>query len=139
MSAAANCRDIAAVTKAIQLLDKEARFDIHENILLQTIRQLRDVVPREFTFNILPCLTKSSPLLQRRIAAIDPQASVKRSSKRHGDGYTLTLTAVAPEKRGPRPDGDATNIFRQALRVQLTLISTQPKGEYVDVRSPNRP
>ena len=139
MSGAARCRDIAVLAKAIQLLDTEARLNIQEDTLLLTIRALRDVVPEEFTFNILPSLVQSSPTLQRKVAAIDPQASVKRASKRHGVGYTLTLTAVAPEKRGPRPDGNATNVFRQALRVQLILISTQPKGEDVDVRTPNRP
>lgn len=139
MSGAASCRDIAVVAKAIQLLDTEARFNIHEDTLLQTIRTLRDVVPEEFTFNILPSLVQSSPTLQRRVAAIDQQASVKRASKRHGVGYTLTLTAVSPDKRGPRPDGNATNVFRQALQAQLILISTQPKGEDVDVRTPNRP
>lgn len=139
MSGAVSCRDIAVVAKAIQLLDTEAKFNIQEDALLQTIRALRDVVPQEFTFNILPSLSQSSPTLQRRVSAIDPQASVKRASKRHGVGYTLTLTSVEPDKRGPRPDGDATNVFRQALRVQLVLISTQPKGEDVDVRTPNRP
>jgi hypothetical protein len=139
MSGAASCRDIAVVAKAIQLLDTEARFNIQENALLQTIRTLRDVVPEEFTFNILPSLVQSSPTLQRRVTAIDPQASVKRASKRHGVGYTLTLTSVEPDKRGPRPDGNATNVFRQALRAQLILISAKFKGEDVDVRTPNRP
>ena len=139
MSSAASCHDITVISTSIQLLEPETKFHVHEDVLLTTVRALRDVVPQEFTFNILPSLSQSSPTLQRKVAAIDPQASVKRASKRHGVGYTLTLTAVAPEKRGPRPDGNATNVFRQALRVQLILISTQPKGEDVDVRTPNRP
>jgi hypothetical protein len=133
MAGAASCRDIAVIAIAIQLFNTGARFDIDEEALLQTIRVLRDVVPKEFTFHILPALTKSSPLLQRRVIAIDPQASVKRSSKRHGNGYTLTLTAIAPEQRGPRPDGDVTEIFRQALRVQLILTTTKKTGEDTDV------
>lgn len=123
MSGAASCRDISIIAKAIQLLDTEVKFNIQEDSLLQTIRALRQVVPQEFTFNILPSLSQSSPTLRRSVTAIDPQASVKRSSKRYGVGYTVTLTAVAPEKRGPRPDGSATEIFRQALRVQIILIS----------------
>lgn len=139
MSGAASCHDITVVAKAIQLLDTESKFNIQEDALLQTIRALRDVVPEEFSFNILPSLVQSSPTLQRRVAAIDPQASVKRASKRRGVGYTLTLTAVAPSKRGPRPDGNTTNVFRQALRAQLILISAKSTGENADVCTPNRP
>ncbi len=138
ISAAASCGDIVAVAKAIELLDTEARFDIDEDVLLTTIRVLRDVIPRDFTFNILPSLTKSSSLLQRKITAIDPQASVKRSSLRLGNGYTLTLTSVALGKRGPRPDGVATSIFRQALRVRLIQITAHPTGDNEDVRPSNR-
>lgn len=139
MSAAASCRDIVAVAKAIELFDTEARFDIDEDVLLKTIRVLRDVVPRDFTFNILPSMTKSSSLLLRKITAIDPQASVKRSSHRHGNGYTLTLTTVALGTRGPRPDGVATSIFRQALRVRLMQITAaHPTGDSEDVRPSNR-
>ncbi len=132
------CCDIVAVAKAIELLDTEARFDIDEDVFLTTIRVLRDVIPRDFTFNILPSLTKSSSLLQRKITAIDPQASVKRSSLRLGNGYTLTLTSVALGKRGPRPDGVATSIFRQALRVRLIQITAHPTGDNEDVRPSNR-
>lgn len=139
MSGAASCRDIVAVANAIRLLDTEAKFNIEEDALLQTIRALRDVVPQEFTFNILPSLSHSSPTLQRKVAAIDPQASVKRASKRHGVGYTLTLTSVEPDKRGPRPDGNATKVFRQALRAKLILVSANFKGEDVDVRTSSCP
>lgn len=131
--AAARCHNISSMATAVQLFDTETKCNIHEDILLQIIRMLRDVVPQEFTFSVLPSIAQSSALLQRKMRAIDPNASVKRSSKRHGTGYTLTVTAVAPEKQGPQPDGKATSIFRHALLSRIFLLMTQPKGSIEDV------
>lgn len=129
ISAAAHIHDVQAITKAIRLLDQDTTTEISEECLLQVIRTLRDVVPKDVTFNILPSMHNSSQLLQQKIRVIDPDATIKRSSKRFGCGYVLTLSAANQSKRGPLPDGMTTEIFRQALRVQLTLLVTQPFGD----------
>lgn len=128
ISAATRFHDIQMIATAIQLLDTKTRCNIHEDALLRTIRKLREGLSSDFTLNVLPSLNQSSPLLQKKIRAIDESASVKRSTKRYGSGYTLTLTAIDPVKRGPRPDGHASEIFRQALRARLALLTSQPTG-----------
>ena len=117
---------------AILFLEPEGCLDVDEESMLQTARHLREILPPEFTFSVLPSAHKKTPYLLNKISLIDPTASVKRTSRRMKRGYRMTLSSRNPNNQGPKLDGRATRIFLQALRARQILCLNNP-GENKDV------
>jgi hypothetical protein len=132
--AASRLQNSKTLSDAILLLEPEGRLDVDEERMLKTARDLREILPAEVTFCLLPALCTSTPYLLTKISLIDPTAKVKRSSRRMERGYRMTLTSRHPNKRGPNPDGRTTRIFLQALRArQIFCLNNPPPGENKDV------
>ena len=133
LAAAASCVDVQMLSKLVRLLDTKEKYDIDEANLLLCIRRLRTIVPDDFTFCVLPSLSKSSPYLSNKLKQIDPLSFAKRSSTRPGVGFTVTLTTTITKTRGPQPDGFVTHLFRQALQAQVALILHPLVGDLENV------
>lgn len=96
--------------------------------LKSVIQGLLTVTPRSLTVSILPAKT-CSPGLAQELAAMPRKVLIKPSSKRFATGYRIGLTAVDATERGPRADGDTTQLFRLACQARLAILLSPKTGE----------